>query len=203
MEEQPQTRRVGILGYGELGQFLVSQLMSLGPSLGLSLAFVWTRRPEALQELPPHLRLADLRQLPSTGVALVVEVAHPCVVQEHGEDILGHADLMLGSPTALADGDTERRLRAAAARGDTPCTCPGGRSGAARTSPGWTARGTLQALTVTMTKAPGSFRAQGWLSPRLAAAVASGTRTVLYGVPCALCSPCPQQRQRHGGRGRG
>ncbi|XP_072777671.1 aspartate dehydrogenase domain-containing protein [Taeniopygia guttata] len=192
MEEQPQTRRVGILGYGELGQFLVSQLMSLGPSLGLSLAFVWTRRPEALRALPPDLRLADLRQLPSTGVALVVEVAHPCVVQEHGEDILGHADLMLGSPTALADGDTERRLRAAAARGGHTLYVPRGALWGCEDIARMDSAGTLQALTVTMTKAPGSFRAQGWLSPRLAAAVASGTRTVLYRGPLRpLCPLVP------------
>ncbi|XP_037982418.1 putative L-aspartate dehydrogenase [Motacilla alba alba] len=49
-----------------------------------------------------------------------------------------------------------------------------------------------QALKVTMTKAPGSFRARGWLSPRVAAAVASGTRTVLYRGPLRpLCPLVP------------
>ncbi|KAM6996708.1 aspartate dehydrogenase domain-containing protein isoform 1-T1 [Passerculus sandwichensis] len=126
MEEQPRTRRVGILGYGQLGQFLVSQLLSRGPSVGLSLAFVWARRWEALEALPPALRLRELSDLPGTGVDLVVEVAHPCVTQEHGEDILGHADLMLGSPTVLADAVTEGRLRAAAARGGHTLYVPRG-----------------------------------------------------------------------------
>ncbi|TRZ06009.1 hypothetical protein HGM15179_021097 [Zosterops borbonicus] len=43
-----------------------------------------------------------------------------------------------------------------------------------------------------MTKAPGSFRPQGWLRERVAAAVASGTRTVLYEGPVrALCPLVP------------
>ncbi|TRZ05776.1 hypothetical protein HGM15179_021331, partial [Zosterops borbonicus] len=75
-------------------QFLVSQLLSHGPALGLSLSFVWSRSGGALGALPPHLHLPDLSHLPRTGVDLVVEVAHPCLAQEHGEDILRHADFM-------------------------------------------------------------------------------------------------------------
>ncbi|XP_053824379.1 aspartate dehydrogenase domain-containing protein isoform X2 [Vidua chalybeata] len=192
MEEQARIRRVGILGYGELGQFLVSQLLSQGPSVGLSLCFVWARRQGALEALPPPLRLGDLRELPSTGVDLVVEVAHPCVAQEHGEDILGHADLMLGSPSALADAVTERRLRAAAARGGHTLYVPRGALWGCEDIARMDSAGTLQALKVTMTKAPGSFRPQGWLSPRVAAAVASGTRTVLYEGPLRpLCPLVP------------
>ncbi|CAM9110551.1 unnamed protein product, partial [Bubo scandiacus] len=75
---------------------------------------------------PPPLRLLDLRLLPQTEVDLVVEVAHPCVAREHGEDILAYADFMLGSPTALADPETERRLRGAAARGGHTLYVPRG-----------------------------------------------------------------------------
>ncbi|XP_030826642.1 putative L-aspartate dehydrogenase [Camarhynchus parvulus] len=169
MEEQPRARRVGILGYGELGQFLVSQLLSRGPSVGLSLAFVWARRWEALEALPPALRLRDLSELPSTGVDLVVEVAHPCVTQEHGEDILAHADLMV---------------------------TPRGHGG-----PGPNGPNVPNVLKVTMTKAPGSFRAEGdndqvpprasfvvwgWLSPGWRAGRAR-TREACGGSPGA----CP------------
>lgn len=192
MEEQPRTRRVGILGYGQLGQFLASQLQARGPSLGLTLAFVWARSGGALEALPPHLRLPDLRLLPATGVDLVVEVAHPCVAQEHGEDILRHADFMLGSPSALADADTERRLRAAAARGGHTLYVPRGALWGCEDIARMDSAGTLQALKVTMTKAGGSFRPRGWLSPRVAAAVASGTRTVLYEGPLRpLCALVP------------
>ncbi|XP_054664435.1 aspartate dehydrogenase domain-containing protein isoform X3 [Grus americana] len=92
--EPPRCRRVGILGYGRLGQFLAGQLLARGPPLGLALAFVWARDGGRLEGLPPPLRLPDLRLLPQTEVDLVVEVAHPCVAREHGEDILAHADFM-------------------------------------------------------------------------------------------------------------
>ncbi|GAB0202164.1 aspartate dehydrogenase domain-containing protein [Grus japonensis] len=64
--EPPRCRRVGILGYGRLGQFLAGQLLARGPPLGLALAFVWARDGGRLEGLPPPLRLPDLRLLPQT-----------------------------------------------------------------------------------------------------------------------------------------
>ncbi|XP_058715735.1 aspartate dehydrogenase domain-containing protein-like [Poecile atricapillus] len=174
------------------GQFLVSQLLSQGPSLGLSLVFVWARRGGALEPLPPELRLTDLRQLPDTGVHLVVEVAHPCVVQEHGEDILRHADLMVGSPSALADADTERRLRAAVARGGHTLYVPRGALWGCEDIARLDRTGTLQSLTVSLTVSPASLRPQGQLRDRLVAAVAAGTVTELYRGPLRpLCALAP------------
>ncbi|XP_039573609.1 putative L-aspartate dehydrogenase isoform X1 [Passer montanus] len=98
----------------------------------------------------------------------------------------------LGSPTALADAVTEGRLRAAAARGGHTLYVPRGALWGCEDIARMDSAGTLQALKVTMTKAPGSFRAQGWLSPRVAAAVASGTRAVLYQGPLRpLCPLVP------------
>ncbi|XP_069738847.1 aspartate dehydrogenase domain-containing protein [Phaenicophaeus curvirostris] len=190
-ETQPRRcRRVGILGYGQLGRFLVSRLQSRGPPLGLSLAFVWARG--GLEQLPPHLRLHDLRLLPRTGVDLVVEVAHPCVAKEHGEDILAHADFMVGSPTALADPETERRLREAVARGGHTLYVPRGALWGCEDIRRMDQAGTLAGLKVTMTKAPQSFRLAGRLQERLEASVASGDRVVLYEGPLRpLCPLAP------------
>ncbi|XP_062368545.1 aspartate dehydrogenase domain-containing protein [Cinclus cinclus] len=171
-------------------RFLVSQLLSQGPSRGLSLSFVWARSGGALQALPPSLRLSDLRHLPSTAVDLVVEVAHPCVVQEHGEDILKHADFMVGSPSALADAVTERRLREAAARGGHTLYVPRGALWGCEDIARMDSAGTLQALQVTMTKAPGSFRARGRLRELLEAA--GPGEAVLYEGPLRpLCALLP------------
>ncbi|XP_074423630.1 aspartate dehydrogenase domain-containing protein [Larus michahellis] len=190
--EAPRSRRVGILGYGQLGQFLAGELLARGPPLGLTLAFVWARDGGRLEGLPPPLRLPDLRLLPQTEVDLVVEVAHPCVAREHGEDILAHADFMLGSPTALADPETERRLRAAAARGGHTLYVPRGALWGCEDIRRMDDAGTLAALKVTMTKAPQSFRLQGWLQERLVAAVAAGGRAVLYEGPLRpLCPLAP------------
>ncbi|XP_054664433.1 aspartate dehydrogenase domain-containing protein isoform X1 [Grus americana] len=188
--EPPRCRRVGILGYGRLGQFLAGQLLARGPPLGLALAFVWARDGGRLEGLPPPLRLPDLRLLPQTEVDLVVEVAHPCVAREHGEDILAHADFMLGSPTALADPETERRLRGAAARGGHTLYVPRGALWGCEDIQRMDQAGTLAALKVTMTKAPQSFRLEGRLREQLA--VAGGGRTVLYEGPLRpLCPLAP------------
>ncbi|KAM6289081.1 aspartate dehydrogenase domain-containing protein [Aegotheles albertisi] len=190
--EAPRCRRVGILGYGRLGQFLAEQLLTRGPPLGLTLAFVWARDGGRLQGVPPPLRLPDLRRLPHTEVDLVVEVAHPCVAREHGEDILAHADFMVGSPTALAEPETERRLREAAARGGHTLYVPRGALWGCEDIGRMDQAGTLAALKVTMTKSPQSFRLEGWLQERLVAAVAAGTRTVLYEGPLRpLCPLAP------------
>ncbi|XP_015706091.1 putative L-aspartate dehydrogenase isoform X1 [Coturnix japonica] len=190
--ETPKCRRVGILGYGRLGRFLASQLLSVGPPHGVTLAFVWTRRGGPMDGIPPELHLKDLEGLQHTGVDLVVEVAHPCVTQEHGEEILQHADLMLGSPTVLADPDTEQRLRGAALRGGHTLYVPHGALWGCDDIQRMDHNGTLAALKVTMTKAPESFRLQGWLQERLVAAVASGGRVVLYEGPLRpLCPLAP------------
>ncbi|NXD46684.1 ASPD dehydrogenase, partial [Copsychus sechellarum] len=98
----------------------------------------------------------------------------------------------LGSPSALADAVTERRLREAAARGGHTLYVPRGALWGCEDIARMDSAGTLQALKVTMTKAPGSFRAQGWLQERLLAAVAGGRRTLLYEGPLRpLCPLVP------------
>ncbi|XP_065511407.1 aspartate dehydrogenase domain-containing protein [Caloenas nicobarica] len=187
----PRCRRVGILGYGQLGRFLAARLAAEGAPWGLALGFVWARGAGPEPPLPPPLR--DLRDLPGTGVDLVVEVAHPSVAQEHGEEILRHADLLLGSVSALADAETQRRLQGAALRSGHTLYIPRGALWGCEDIERMDRAGTLAALTVTMTKAPQSFRAQGWLRERVAAAAASGTRSVLYEGPLRpLCPLCPQ-----------
>ena len=55
-------RRVGILGYGQLGQHL-AQCLRDDPDH--ELAFVWNRSPEALRDLPEALILTDLERAAS------------------------------------------------------------------------------------------------------------------------------------------
>ncbi|XP_044540067.1 putative L-aspartate dehydrogenase [Gracilinanus agilis] len=89
-------RRVGLLGYGRLGQALAARLLAEGPRQGLELAFVWNRDPRRLQSaVPPALRLSELSALGDRSPDLVVEVAHPQVIHDFGAQILSHADLLV------------------------------------------------------------------------------------------------------------
>ncbi|XP_052630797.1 LOW QUALITY PROTEIN: aspartate dehydrogenase domain-containing protein [Harpia harpyja] len=96
----------------------------------------------------------------------------------------------LGSPTALADPETERRLRGAAERGGHTLYVPRGALWGCEDIRRMDEAGTLAALKVTMTKAPQSFRLEGRLRERLAAG--GGTRSVLYEGPLRpLCPLAP------------
>nr|XP_030705734.1 putative L-aspartate dehydrogenase isoform X2 [Globicephala melas] len=104
-------RKVGVLGYGRLGQSLVSHLLTQGPELGLELVFVWNRDPGRMAgSVPPTLQLQNLAALGERHPDLVVEVAHPKIIHESGAEILRYANLLVGSPSALADQATERQL---------------------------------------------------------------------------------------------
>ncbi|KYO39899.1 aspartate dehydrogenase domain-containing protein [Alligator mississippiensis] len=191
MSAGPRRRRVGIVGFGHLGQYLVQRLQDDGLQLGLELAFVWNRDSRKLQgQVPSMLQLLDLAGVPQRAVDLVIEVAHPCIAQEHGEAFLAHADFMVGSPTALADHATETRLREAARRGGHTLYVPRGALWGGEDIQRMDDRGMLQGLKVTMLKHPDSFRLQGELQVRLQGAQAM--RTVLYQGPVReLCPLAP------------
>ncbi|XP_019653717.1 putative L-aspartate dehydrogenase isoform X2 [Ailuropoda melanoleuca] len=88
-------RRVGVVGYGRLGQSLVSHLLTQGPELGLELVFVWNRDPGRMAgSVPSSLQLQNLAALGERHPDLVVEVAHPKIIQESGAQILRYASLL-------------------------------------------------------------------------------------------------------------
>uniref|UniRef100_A0A8D0GHY6 Aspartate dehydrogenase domain-containing protein n=1 Tax=Sphenodon punctatus TaxID=8508 RepID=A0A8D0GHY6_SPHPU len=183
MSEPRATRRVGIVGYGHLGQYLVRRLQDEGPRHGLELAFVWNRDLGKLAGMmPASLQLEDLDQ-----ADLIVEVSHPCVAQDHGESFLGSADFMVGSPTALADEATERRLRGAVERYGHTLYVPSGALWGGQDLQRMDQLGTLQALTVTMTKHPDSFRLEG----RLVRGAGQGRRVLYEGPVRGLCPLAP------------
>lgn len=119
-------KRIGILGFGSVGQFLVAQIQHK-PKIAsqLEIAFVWNRSAERLQEAPlpkEILYSGNLQQAWKNIVEevpaldLVIEVAHPAVVQALGATILEHCNLLVSSVTAFADPETEKAIRKAATR---------------------------------------------------------------------------------------
>ncbi len=85
--------RVGIVGFGELGKYLLEKLSELPDRFHV--VFVYNRTP-----VQHPLWVASVT---AHKVDLLVEVAHPDVVRNLGLLHLG-ADLFVGSPTAFASG---------------------------------------------------------------------------------------------------
>ncbi|XP_042200353.1 putative L-aspartate dehydrogenase [Callorhinchus milii] len=111
------TRRVGIVGYGSLGQYLVDMIVQAGAEQGLQLVFVWNRSQEKMRgRVPEELQLKDLNMFGDRKSDLILEVSHPQITKEFGERFLRNADFMAGSPTAFADPETDRRCRRASAQ---------------------------------------------------------------------------------------
>ena len=101
-------RRIGIVGYGKLGQHLCAAIQK-DPEM--ELAFVWNRNKDRFgSELSEDLIIDDLRKSADLACDLVVEVAHPIISKEWGDFFLRHSDYMIGSPTALADRVLENQL---------------------------------------------------------------------------------------------
>ncbi|KAM7059350.1 aspartate dehydrogenase domain-containing protein isoform 1-T1 [Molossus nigricans] len=183
-------RRVGVVGYGRLGQSLVSHLLTQGPELGLELVFVWNRDPGRMAEKVPHsLQLQNLAALGERHPDLVVEVAHPKIIQESGAQILRHANLLVGSPSALADQATEQQLLEASNRWNHAVFVARGALWGTEDISRLDSAGGLQSLRVTMATHPDGFRLEG----PLAAVHSTGPRTVLYEGPVrGLCPFAPR-----------
>ncbi|XP_005590073.1 aspartate dehydrogenase domain-containing protein isoform X1 [Macaca fascicularis] len=182
--------RVGVVGYGRLGQSLVSRLLAQGPELGLELVFVWNRDPGRMAgSVPPSLQLQKLAALGERHPDLVVEVAHPKIIHESGAQILRHANLLVGSPSALSDQTTERQLLEASQHWNHAVFVARGALWGTEDITRLDAAGGLRSLRVTMATHPDGFRLEG----PLAAAHSTGPRTVLYEGPVrGLCPFAPR-----------
>ncbi|KAG1700037.1 putative L-aspartate dehydrogenase [Nymphon striatum] len=149
-------RRVGVIGYGNLGQTLVDEILKNTEEY--ELAFVWNRTKDALynSELDPKYYLRNIEDFKSYKPDLVVEVAHPIISDKYGEDILKEADYMIGSPSALANAELERKLRSAAK--SHGLYVPSGAFWGGEDIKKMADLKTLKALKVTMKKHPNSLK---------------------------------------------
>ena len=102
--------RIGVVGYGHLGQYLVE---NIAKHPDLELAWVWNRS-DLKGKVEQKFILKDLADCASGNPDVIVEVAHPDITKQFGAKFLATADFMIGSPTALADVDLETSLATAA-----------------------------------------------------------------------------------------
>lgn len=149
-------RRVGIVGYGHIGKYLVEEILKRND---LELSFVWNRTSEALRnKVDDRYILDDLSSIEKRTPDLIVEVAHPSITVEFGESFLDVADYMIGSPTALANSDVEKRLRWKASSGSYGIYIPSGALWGGADIKKMADIGTLKGLKVTMKKHPSCFK---------------------------------------------
>lgn len=188
-------KRIGIVGFGSLGQFLFKQAAAKPEQL--QVVFVWNRSIDAVtacSDVPASAVLRDLTRFAEHGaVDLIVEVAHPSITEQFGAQFLAHADYFCGSPTAFADEATERSIRAAAAAHRHALYVPAGALWGANDIAKMAQRGTLRSLRISMAKHPASLKLDGELAVKLAAAALVTDRAVvLYEGPVrALCPLAP------------
>ncbi|XP_063293061.1 aspartate dehydrogenase domain-containing protein [Pelobates fuscus] len=183
--------RVGIVGYGHIGEYLVSQILGEGDQYNLELAFVWNRSTEKMKgKVSDDLQLQDLSQFTQRCADLIVEVAHPCIVKDYGEAFISSSNFLVGSPTALADQTTEIKLREIAKRSGHTLYIPSGAFWGGEDIQKMADRGTLKGLKITMTKHPDSFKLTGPLVEKNKQAI--NERSVLYEGPVrGLCPLAP------------
>ena len=185
-------RRIGIVGYGKLGQHLCRSLQAATTlDTPCELAFVWNLvQGDIGDEIPAQLRLADLGEFESRRADLIVEVAHPCITWEYGTRFLAAADYMTASATAFARGDTEAQMRAAAAHSNGHgLYIPRGALPGLEEVLRMAAQSKLDGASVAMIKHPASLNYQRELDPPLAATTA---RREIYSGPLReLCSLAP------------
>lgn len=196
-------RKVGVIGFGGIGQFLVKALLTDAVAKqSFELAFVWNRTAQRLREgeqllgvaIPDECILEDLDDFNRFGCDVLVEVAHPMIYQTHGARFLAAADLFVGSPTALADGDLHERLHEQAAGGPHSLLLPGGALWGSMDIAKMGARCAIGSLTISMRKPATSFKLEEPLDGAVRAFLADHdvNECVLYDGPVrGICPLAP------------
>eukprot|EP00941_MAST-03F_sp_MAST-3F-sp1_P002736 g2736.t1 len=200
MSKTTTKRKVGIVGYGNLGKHLVKAILT-DPKVSaqLELAFVWNRTFSKVQEdslIPDNAKLENLKDFASKDADLIVEVAHPLISKEFGAAFLKVADYMPGSPTALADRDCETSVTSAAMSSDAGhgLYLPSGALWGAQDIQKMAQRGKIGRLAICMKKDPTCLKALGVLKEKRDALLASGQKgeSVLFDGPVRdLCPLAP------------
>jgi aspartate dehydrogenase len=167
--------RVGLIGYGSLGQYLAKAIFEDESIKSLfELVFVYNRTTTKLDSLPNHIyKFSDLTQFESSSttavpdVDIIVEVSHPNIIQQYGSAFLNRAHLFVGSPTALADLQCEASLKHTSQLSNKTMYIPSGALWGATDIAKMSDRNTLGALSISMSKHPLSLKLEKPLSDQV------------------------------------
>nr|CAB3223762.1 putative L-aspartate dehydrogenase [Phallusia mammillata] len=150
--------KIGIVGFGHLGECLYNFILKEGEKHGLEIEFVWNRSPEKLSLVESDKILTSLEDISCCSPDLIVEVAHPNISKQYGATFLSIADYFIGSPTALADEAVKTELEKSAKQYKHGVYIPSGAFWGAQDIQKMAILGTLATLKVTMKKHPSAFR---------------------------------------------
>jgi aspartate dehydrogenase len=167
--------RIGLIGYGNLGQYLAKAILNDSVISQLFvLVFVYNRTESKMSELPGTVyKMTDLNHLnQAPEVDIIVEVSHPVIIQKFGSQFLSRAHLFIGSPTALADEQCEKELKQMAVQYKRTLYIPSGALWGATDIAKMSERKTLGALSITMAKHPLSLKLEKPLSDKIDAYIA-------------------------------
>lgn len=191
-------RRIGIVGFGAVGQCLFRAIRERPKIASVAeVAFVWNRTAEKMDGIvDERLQLKDLSEVDSVDVDLIVEVAHPSISETHGVAFLRCADYLIGSPCALASSAMRSTL-AVAANGDNALYVPAGALWGAVDLQKMADGDNLASLELSMSFHPSALKnVYGQVKERMRSSVRSDGTTdgpvTLYAGPVRpLCSMAP------------
>jgi len=118
-------KRIGLIGFGYIGKYIYRQIAD-GNVPGAEPAFVWNRNPARIEELPADIVLDNLEDFADRHPDLIVEMAHPQISAEYGEQFLAKCNYMMLSVTAMARDSLAGLLIETAERNRTSLFIPHG-----------------------------------------------------------------------------
>jgi len=153
MNEQ---KKIGIIGYGFLGKSLHESLVGTS----IEVARIYNRSPEKMTGVPESIATTDMRLFMKTvaELDLVVELAHPDISREWGEDILKGCNYMPCSVAALANDELKKKLLLTAAVSGTRLMVPHG--AVVGIDNIYEARDNWEEVTITFRKPPGAIETE-------------------------------------------
>ena len=120
-----ETKRVGLIGYGQIGSSLC-ELAAQENDPGFQVVAVFDSQPDTQAAIPPDLACASVAEMLAKGLDLVVEAAHPDAVRAFAPEVLKTTDLLIMSVSALGDQKLETQIRETCAAHGTALYIPHG-----------------------------------------------------------------------------